>query len=316
MLLSDAYSRIVWKLGSPDDTSGRAINPQVSNKMVLFELYDQMVSYANITKGIQDVFSFSQNKNITFVSAPSLALRSKGYFYGYVIVNGTRFPFDFRGGKDVFTVFRTAPISGIINWVMPWNAGHSQYLSGFPKSSSDAKTTTLSADITATSTTITVASTSGFVADFGRVTIGTEKILYQYKDDTHFYGCQRGVEQTTAAIHSSGDTLTENNVILLYSRLPVYFEAESDDTISAATQALVLEPCDEHMEGIIKSTTYNLLMKIDIERAAAYKVDKDVLYSQYEKDIRSGYARSRMNVNIRDAYFGSEAGIAYGTNLY
>ena len=317
MLLKDAYSRITFYLGSPDDSSGRAINPQCTNKIILFALYDQLTSYANITKGIQDIFSFSINQQEAFVNAPSLALRSRGYFYGYVISNGTRFPFDFRGGKDVFTTFRVAPISGIMNWVMPWNAGHSQFLSAFPTTSISAKTCNLTTTVSDSDTTFVVDSTAGFVGSLGRFTIGSEKVLYSYKDDTHFYECSRGVEQTTAASHTGGAvTITENNVILLYSRLPIYFAAESDDTISTTTQNIVLDPCDEHLEGIIKSTTYNLLMKIDIDRAQAYKVDKDVLYAQYAKDIRSGYARNRMNVNIRDAYFGSEAGIAYGTSLY
>jgi len=322
MLVSDAYSRITFKVGTPDDTSNRAVNAQVTNRVILAELQDQLRSYANLTKGIHDVFSFSQNQGTTFVQAPTLALRSQGYFFGYVIVNGVRFPFDFRGEKDALNTFRTAPLMGIINWVMPWNAGHTQYLTSFPKSSTNAKTTTLSSGINSTDTTIPVASTAGMMADFGRITIGSEKILYQYKDATNFYGCVRGVEQTMASSHSVSATVTENNIVLMYARLPESIEltSPSSDAIPAGTLAQVLEPCDEHMEGIIKVTVYNLLNKIDSERAKAYVIGFDeygipLIYNKYKNDIKKGYAKSRMNVNVRDPFL-NEMGQAYGTNLY
>jgi len=322
MLVSEAYSLITWNIGTPDDTSNRAINAQCTNKIILLKLQEQLNSYANITKGIHDVFSFSQGNTNTFVAAPTLALRSQGYFFGYVVVNATRFPFDFRGASDALNTFRTAPVTGIMNWVMPWNAGHTQYLTGFPKSSTSAKTTTLSAGVNSSATTLPVVSTAGYMADFGRVTIGSEKILYQYKDATNFYGCERGVEQTTAASHNTSDTVTENNVILLYARLPesIALTNPSSDTIPSNILTHVLEPCDEHMEGIIKVTSYNLLNKIDPDRAKAYLVGFDergipLVYSQYQKDIKKGYGKTRLNVNVRDPYL-SETGIAFGTNLY
>ena len=321
MLVSEAYSLITWNIGTPDDSSNRAINAQCTNKVILLKLQEQLQSYANITKGITDVYSFPQNQNITFVEAPPLALRSQGYFFGYAVVNATRFPFDFRGSNDALNTFRTAPIQGIMNWVMPWNAGHTQYLTAFPKSSTNAKTTTLSGNISAADTTIPVVSTSGYIADFGRITIGTEKILYQYKDATNFYGCERAVEQTTAATHTSGDTVTENNVILLYARLPVSIALTdpASDTIPSNILNMVLEPCDEHMEGIINIVSSKLLNKIDPERAKAYLIEYDqtgipMVYMQYKKDIARGYGKTRQYVNVRDPFL-NESGQSYGSNL-
>ena len=74
MLVSEAYSRITWNIGTPDDSSNRALNAQATNRVILFKLQDELRTYANITKGIQDVYSFSQNNSITFVQAPTLAL--------------------------------------------------------------------------------------------------------------------------------------------------------------------------------------------------------------------------------------------------
>jgi len=315
MNLGDAYSRIVFDIGTADDTSGRALNPQATNKIILIKLLDQMRTYANVTKGIQDVYSLSLNQQISFVAAPSLALRSRGYLFAYIISNGTIFPMDFRSPGDVFPNFRVNPVNGITNWIMPWHAGHTDYLSGFPNTSISALTTTLTGNISSSDTTIPVTSTSGQINNFGRIIIGTEKILYEYKNTLNFYQCVRGVEQTTAASHSSGDTVTQNNVILMYARLPITFAAETNDTISAATLAQVLEPCDEHMQGIIKATDWELLTKIDVDRAALYKSDFEVMYEQYRKDISAGHAKNRANVNIRSAYPGNEMGVPYGTNL-
>ena len=69
------------------------------------------------------------------------------------------------------------------------------------------------------------------------------------------------------------------------------------------------------MEGIIKATVYNLLLKIDIDRANKFEQDFIALYQIYAKDIEKGYAKNRSGVNIRDPYFGNERGVPYGTSF-
>ena len=177
MNISDVYSRVTFKIGTPDDTSGRASNPQVTNKVLLNELLDQLRSYANITKGIQDIYSFSLNRNTSFVQAPSLALRSRGYFYAYIVVNGAIFPMDFRGARDVYPNFRINPNNGITNWFMPFNMGKQTYFGVYPANSTNAQTTTLNGNVGLADTTITVASTAGFIHNFVKITIGTEVIM-------------------------------------------------------------------------------------------------------------------------------------------
>jgi len=317
MNVQDAYTRICFDIGTADDTSGRSVNPQVSNKIILIKLLDQLRDYSNITKGIQDVYSFSLDQQISFIAAPPLALRSRGYMFGYIISNGTIFPMDFRSPTDVFPNFRVNPVNGITNWLMPWQAGHTGYLSGFPNSSVSALTATLTSTINSSATTVPIDSTAGHIHNFGRITVDSEKILYEYKDDTNFYNCVRGVEQTTAASHTNVTTpsVTQNNIILFYSRLPEIFATESDGTISVSTLAHELEPCNEHMKGIIKATDWELLSKIDVDRASLYKTDFEDMYLRYEKDIRSGHARNKQNVNIRSPFPGHESGIPFGTNL-
>jgi hypothetical protein len=315
MQVRKLLERVNFRIGTMDDVSGRSVNPIVKNRIIIDELNNALSKYAQVTKGITDVYSFPLNVNTPFVAAPPLALRSESYYYLIVIVTGTIYPMDMRSPRDVYPIFRNNPIQGISNWVMPWGAGGSQFLTMYPMLNTTALTTTISADISVTATTIPVASSTSFINNHGRITIDSEKILYQYKDTTNFYGCQRGVESTTAATHTSGTTVSENNVILYYSRLPTPITVTADNFIDESVLNMELEPPEEHMEGIIKATAYPLVLKIDADRAEAYRVEAEGLYAQYKAEIAKGYYRGRMGTGIRDAWSLSEGGSPHGANL-
>ena len=68
--------------------------------------------------------------------------------------------------------------------------------------------TTLTADINATDTTISVASVSGLSAS-GKIKIGGEIISYAAISSLDLTGCTRGQNITTATSHTSGDTVKE-----------------------------------------------------------------------------------------------------------
>lgn len=67
-------------------------------------------------------------------------------------------------------------------------------------------TTTLSAGISATDTTINVVSAAN-LATQGYINIGTETILYQNVSGNQLLNCYRGVNNTTAAVHTTGDSV-------------------------------------------------------------------------------------------------------------
>ena len=67
-------------------------------------------------------------------------------------------------------------------------------------------TTTLSADITSTATTINVTNAAN-LATQGYINIGTETILYQNVSGNQLLNCYRGQNGTTAAAHTSGTDL-------------------------------------------------------------------------------------------------------------
>jgi len=314
MNVREALRRCNFKIGTLDDTGGKAINNIVDQRNVVDELNTQLQQYANITKGIQDIYSFPLNAGQPFIDAPELALRSEAYYYAFIVSRGTIFPIDMRNPNDVYPIFRYNPQSGITSWFMPWGSGKKQFFSAFPMNNLTTLTTTTSALITSVATTIPVASTAGFMNNSGRITIGEEKIMYSSKDATNFYGCERGTEGTVAVEHSASSTVQENNVVLYYSRLPVKIIITDNNFISEATLGREIEVVEEHLEGIIKAVAYNILIKLDPTRATEYKQDYDVLYAQYARDIKKGYWRGRQGTNIREPYF-NESGTPYFTNL-
>ncbi len=74
---------------------------------------------------------------------------------------------------------------------------------------SDGITTTLSAGINTSVTTIGVASVTGMPTTGGTIKINNEVITYTGISSLNLTGCTRGVNGTTAATHSTSDTVTQ-----------------------------------------------------------------------------------------------------------
>lgn len=314
MNVSEALRRINFKIGTLDDITGRAINNIIQTRYIIDELNTQLRAYANTTKGIQSVYSVPLNTKTPVVTAPPLALRSESIFFAEVINNQKIYPLDIRGVNEVLNNFTINPFVGITSWAMPFMDGNIKYLGLYPMNSTSADVTALSADILFSDTTITVDSTVGFLNNFGRIKIGDEVILYQYKDDTKFYNCVRGIEGTLAVNHSDNDVVSHCNLIIYYSRLPVKIVVTDDNFVSQETLAREIEVVEEHLEGIIKIVSYNLILKLDKERAGQYKVDAQELFDQYTSDIRKGYQKIRKGANLREPYI-SQSGYPAYTNL-
>ena len=309
MDLQTALDRITFKISTVDDS--HAVNSLVSTKNILYELNSQLKLYAMKTKGIQDFYSVPITSNSQFIDAPPLALRTEAYRYAYLITRGWVNPIDIRGQRDITPIFRGLPIRSVGGWIMLLNEINKQRIYFYPMSATSFNSTTLTGNINSSVTTIPVTSAASFIATGGRLTIGTEKILYEYKDMTNFYGCVRGVEGTTAATHSTNDAVNENNLVLTYSRLPTPLTVT--DTPTAPQLASELEIVEEHIEGVLDITSYSLFRHIDAERAAAYKADAVAMLEQYKLDIQKGYSKSRPGVNVRNPYL-NENGIPLNGN--
>jgi hypothetical protein len=87
----------------------------------------------------------------------------------------------------------------------------------WPVWDASAQTTTLSTDITAASTSMTVASASNF-PDQGRLLIDSEVIEYTAKTSTTLTGLARAKERTSAAAHTATAIVTARNIKILGAR--------------------------------------------------------------------------------------------------
>jgi len=312
--VSTFFYNVRFTTGSLDDTSGRAVNNLFTNKQIATQANLELLQYANITKGIQDVYSFPLQTSTPFVRAPELALRSEAYQFCYVIFNGIAMPMDMRNMREAQNTYRYRPIQGITNWVVPWGAGKDQFFSVFPTNATAPRSATLATDILPDDTTITFSGDTGLIIQEGRITIGEEKILYTAKSGSTLTGCVRGIERTSPAKHTAGDAITQNNVIMFYARRAEPIEINDEDWMTKEQQLREIEVCEEHTQGILKATCYNLLTKVDTTRADRLKEDYLNLYNQYAIDIRKGYSRFHAR-GIRPEYTIAETGVPYGSNI-
>ncbi|MBI5361269.1 MAG: molybdopterin-dependent oxidoreductase [Planctomycetes bacterium] len=132
--------------------------------------------------------------------------------------------------------------------------------------------TTLSADIASTDTTIPVASTAGF-AGKGVIKIGTEAIYYGSTDATNFLSCKRAAMNTSAATGTSGATVFTPYVVRTTAGTIVPY---GDETGTAELE------WTGTVNGITCSTVYSLLKeeiesKTLAEWAAICEVDQNVI---------------------------------------
>lgn len=314
MKISQALDTLRFYTGTVSDITGKSVNPLFSNPMLVQQLNFALDEYARTTKAIEDIHSFPLDTTTSFVSAPSLALRSESYRAILYWLNGRAFPGDMQTFSNVYRNFPYPTIVGITTWYMPWGTTDNDRLYVFPMNSTAGHTTTLNGGITDVATTITVTSTAGFLTRNGKVTINNEKIHYQYVDATHFYGCERGQEQTTAASHNTASTVSENNVWLFYSRLHTPITCLGN-TLTEAMQDKELELPEEHIETVLKYAAYNLIVKVDPTRAASYKTDWAAFLEQCKLEIRKGRSRIKPARNVRDLTW-SESSTNFGLNMW
>lgn len=101
----------------------------------------------------------------------------------------------------------------------------------YPRPASAASSTTLNGGITATDSSITLTSVSGFRAP-GRALIESEVVSYETIDSTNVQldGCQRGLEGTTAAAHNTATAITERDIIYTANKEPTELVDPNDAT--------------------------------------------------------------------------------------
>lgn len=117
--------------------------------------------------------------------------------------------------------------------------------------------TTLTAAVTYSGTTLTVASTSGFPTS-GSLRVGNEAILYTGTTSTTFTGLTRGGNASVPADHSSGDTVSMAYVCL-QDGSPALAESASSGDLEV----------DTTVEGVAVKSVFTLLAERVQERTVA-----------------------------------------------
>lgn len=156
----------------------------------------------------------------------------------------------------------------------------------WPKVQSAATATQLNGAISsATATTITVDSTSGFrFAPFARFIIDSEVIYATGSTTTTFTGCLRGQEGTTAATHSDDAAVTERDIVYTYQVEPTDLSAITDLTAVPEPEGLAIGVAAELAIGVLKEEGLHDRLKNKYEEWLGK------LRGRYSKKVISGFS--------------------------
>jgi len=297
MLVSDFLDTIYDNVATKQDYLNKSVAPIFTNDRICRQLKFALDKYASYTKALEAYHTLSVAGNDAEIMYPDYMIRSEGIRFLVWFINGYAYPIMDKNLNNTYGNFPTV-LQGLPRWFNCWE----DRIDFYPQNSNGYNHTTITANVSTSDTTIEVASTSGFKAKNGRFTLDNEKIAFQYKDATHFYGCRRGMEDTTPLPHNIGAVLNENNVWVYYRRLHFPIMPKSDGTMSSDLLAKEMMIADDHLEVVADYVTYKLLSKIDTERAQYYKVNFDEWLKEAKYDINKGRAAISKSSNIRDPY--------------
>lgn len=303
--VQNVIDRIRFNTATENDLTGKSANELFSNKNIVAQLKFALDDYAKYTKALQSIYSLPVDKNVAVIKEPPSILRSEGIRFLVWFINGYAYPINEQNLNNTYGNF-PSPIQGLPKWFNYWNDS----ITFYPQNGNGFNCTQLVYDVAIDDTVIKVKSTGGFAPKNGRITIENEKIEYEFKDDTHFYNCKRGIEDTEPVPHSYGDCVQENNVWVYYHRLHFDIPVNPDDTIRPDVLSKEMLVVDEHIEIICDYASYKLLSKVDAERASYYKVNFSDWLKEAKRDIIKGRSRVQKTGWIREPY-GFEEESAY-----
>lgn len=303
--VQNVIDRIRFNTATENDLTGKSANELFSNKNIVAQLKFALDDYAKYTKALQSIYSLPVDKNVAVIKEPPSILRSEGIRFLVWFINGYAYPINEQNLNNTYGNF-PSPIQGLPKWFNYWNNS----ITFYPQNGNGFNCTQLAYDVAIDDTVIKVKSTGGFAPKNGRITIENEKIEYEFKDDTHFYNCKRGIEDTEPVPHSYGNCVQENNVWVYYHRLHFDIPVNPDDTIRPDILSKEMLVVDEHIEIICDYASYKLLSKVDAERASYYKVNFSDWLKEAKRDIIKGRSRVQKTGWIREPY-GFEEESAY-----
>jgi hypothetical protein len=151
----------------------------------------------------------------------------------------------------------------------------------WPRYNSASLTTTVNATTEASNTTLTLAST-GNLRSYGRAILGSEEVEYRAKTSTTLTGVTRGVGGTTAASYASGQTVTQVDFEVTYSRHAV--------ALASTTEPEIKEVWHEDLQYYVMYLYY--MSEGNLDKAnAMYALWKDVLKQAEYTALRQHIAK-------------------------
>lgn len=157
----------------------------------------------------------------------------------------------------------------------------------WPKPSSAATTTAINdaANMSATATSVTVDSTSGFrsIGGFYRFIIDSEVIYATATTSTTFTGLLRGREGTTAAIHLDNATITERDIVYTFQVEPTDMSDITDETIVPEPDVLAKGTAADIARGTLRDNA--LADRLEKE----YKESMVPLRTKYSKKVKTTF---------------------------
>lgn len=295
--VQNVIDRIRFNTATENDLIGKSANELFSNKNIVAQLKFALDDYAKYTKALQAIYSEPIDRDVAVMNEPPSILRSEGIRFFVWFINGYAYPITEQNVNNTYGNF-PLPTQGLPKWFNYWN----DTISFYPQNGNGFNCTNLAYDVAIDDTVIKVNNTSGFPAKNGRVTIGKEKIKYEYKDEKHFYNCTRGIEDTEITPHDYSACVKENNVWVYYHRLHFDIPVNPDDTIQKEILDKKMLVVDEHIEIICDYASYKLLSKVDAERASYYKVNFSDWLKEAKRDIVKGRSRTQKTGWIREPF--------------
>lgn len=299
MKYSEVLERIRFATNTTNDLSGKVAQPLFTNRSINQQLKFALDKYASYTKSIESVYSTQAYNTGSVVVMPDDILRSQGLRYVFIYNKGLRYPMLEKDPNNIYSNFYVQNITGIPGWFLFWGGEVTLY----PINNINPTAMVLRDKISATDTVINLTAPAQIAIKGGRVTIGTEKIYYNYMTGNTLYECKRGVEDTTAVEHDALETIVENNTHVLYRKLHWSFEIPMSNVIDPKYADRDMEIPDEHVEVICDYVSYRLLTKVSPERAVVYKTDFDKWLEEAKYQIQKGRSEITKSDEVREGYW-------------
>ena len=299
MKLYQCIQRIEDNVLSNSDRQGKAANPLFTKRAIVNALDTALWDYSQTTLGIEGIKTYALVSGQAKILAPSDRVRAQQYRTIAAVISQRWYLLEIETQNWMKSKFFTETThSNIPTRVSLWE----DEITIRPVPTTTYKQTTLGGNITAETTNIPVVSTAGFLQFGGRVHLNGEAISYESTDATTFKGCRRGLESTVAASHTLGSVFCEANFWIYYNKKHWEIPMFDNSTIDPDWLDKEMEVNDVHMSAVIDEASYQLLSRVDMQRAAFYRADYKEFLEKAKNDISYGQANQNLGSNVRNQY--------------